>query len=146
MLNQAGVIFGQTHVSSNEMMILPGPSRPAACTGTDALLLFADLKEGKGLEEDFHGRRLIKKKMLGVRVNSCSHQKKKTKQSPQSPLVQSAVGCFDGLLKKPFEEILHFAHRTYESEWRAARTCETLKSDKCRISFAKCPVLRFPFP
>lgn len=48
MLNQAGVIFGQTLVSGNEVMIVPGPSRTAAYVGAEALLLFADLKEGKG--------------------------------------------------------------------------------------------------
>lgn len=147
MLNQAGVIFGQTLVSGNETMIVPGPSRTAAYVGAEALLLFADLKEGKGWSKISRGGDSLKKKKiawsvcnLGERIATNEFEKKtvavvqKRRRSKvlkvlMSKLQLPAVGCFDGLLKKPFKEILHFAHRKYQSEWRAASACETQRWD-----------------
>lgn len=73
---------------------------------------------------------------LGERIATNEFEKKTNVQKGRrslkvlmSKLQLPAVGCFDGLLKKPFKEILHFAHRKYQSEWRAASACETQRRD-----------------
>lgn len=43
--------------------------------------------------------------------------------------LQLPAAGFDGLLKKPFKEILRFTHKTCQSEWRAASPCATQRRD-----------------
>lgn len=148
------------------MTTLPWPCRPAAAAGSDALLLFAGLKEGKGPRVG-----VMKNKLLAVLVasagrsrlnvlkntNICSHFKKEKDGRSKDVRVlmfklQDPAAGSDGLLKKPFKEIMLFPHKMCQRERRAASACGTQrrdyfhpqKSDKCRRSFCQMPCVAVP--